>query len=147
LPRFDEEKLIRLISELRKSVHRLREHATLQKGLFISDPDKSGSAKYNFIVAIEACIDISNHIISQNGLRAPEDYADTFTVMEEAGVVDEMFATRLRAMAKFRNRLVHIYWEVDDETLYDILQSNLEDFGQFLRSLDRYLGLENKKES
>ncbi len=76
---------------------------------------------YQFIVAIESCIDICNHIIARNGYRVPEDYGDTFKVMAEAEVIDEAFSTELRNLAKFRNRLVHLYWEVNDEQIYDIL--------------------------
>jgi len=52
---------------------------------------------------------MGNHIISQNGFHAPEDYADTFTVLGEYGVVGKKFVNELRNMARFRNRLVHIY--------------------------------------
>jgi len=34
-------------------------------------------------------------------------------------------------MTGMRNRLVHLYWEVDAIVLYDILQSNLSDFDRF----------------
>jgi len=47
----------------------------------------------NLIVAIEGAVDLSNHIISKNGFRTPEDYADTFRVMEEKGVFDAEFPT------------------------------------------------------
>jgi len=78
MPLFDQEKMAKLVSELRKSVERLRAIATLRQNEFLKDPDKIGSAKYHFIVAIESCIDMCNHVISLNGYRVPEDYADTF---------------------------------------------------------------------
>ncbi|MBS1250816.1 MAG: hypothetical protein MAG431_02412 [Chloroflexi bacterium] len=34
-------------------------------------------------------------------------------------------------MAGLRNRLVHLYWEVDESILYTILQNDLDDFDQF----------------
>lgn len=140
MPRFDEEKIIKLVSELRTSVNRLRHLANLSQYDFVSDPDKIGSAKYHFIVAIESCIDMCNHIIAQNGFRIPEDYADTFKVMAEAGALDNAFVQQLRNMAKFRNRLVHLYWEVDDVQVYEILKTRLDDFKAFLDSLSAFLG-------
>jgi uncharacterized protein YutE (UPF0331/DUF86 family) len=139
MPLYDKERVIKLISELRKSVTRLRVLSELDKAAFIRDPDKVGSAKYHFIVAIESCIDLCNHIISRNGYRAPEDYADTFSVIEEVGAVDKDFSTELRRMAKFRNRLVHIYWEIDDDKLYGILKNHLGDFNRFLEALSTFL--------
>jgi uncharacterized protein YutE (UPF0331/DUF86 family) len=143
MPLFDQEKMAKLVSELRKSVERLRAIANLRQNEFLNDPDKIGSAKYHFIVAIESCIDMCNHVISLNGYRVPEDYADTFKVIGEVGALDMDFTDELRNMAKFRNRLVHIYWEVDDLQLYEILQTRIDDFKKFLDSLARFLGWQN----
>ena len=68
MPLFDQEKIVKLVSELRKSVARLRELASLSQDEFLSDPDKIGSSKYHFIVAIESSIDMCNHIIAQMGI-------------------------------------------------------------------------------
>lgn len=140
MPEFDQERIVKLVSELRGSVGRLRELGRLPQGTFIEDPDKIGSAKYHFIVAIEACIDICNHVIARNGYRVPEDYKDTFKVMAEVGALDAGFADDLGKMAKFRNRLVHLYWEVDDRTVYDIIRTRLDDFKKLLDALSVFLG-------
>jgi uncharacterized protein YutE (UPF0331/DUF86 family) len=34
-------------------------------------------------------------------------------------------------MVSVRNRLVHLYWAVDNALLYDILQNNLSDFVRY----------------
>ncbi len=143
MPQFDQKKMVKLVSELRKSVARLTDIAKLPQDEFLNDPDKIGSTKYHFIVAIESSIDMCNHIISRNGYRVPEDYGDTFRVMGEVGALDTDFSDDLRNMAKFRNRLVHLYWEVDDQQLYEILQNRLVDFKKFLDSLASFLGWQN----
>ena len=38
-------------------------------------------------------------------------------------------------MARFRNMLVHIYWDVDDERVYTILHENLDDLRAFVRAI------------
>ena len=38
-----------------------------------ADPHLAGSARYNFIVSIEAALDICNHLISKNGFSVPDD--------------------------------------------------------------------------
>lgn len=140
MPLFDQEKLVKLTSEMRKSVQRLAALGELSQEEFTEDPDKVGSAKYHLIVAIEICIDICTHLISRNGYRVPEDYGDTFKVMSEVGALDEAFSDELKKMAKFRNRLVHLYWEVDDKQVHDILQNRIGDFKLFLDSMASFLG-------
>ena len=142
MPLFDQEKMVRLVSEFRKSVNRRQKLKKLGQKKFLSDPDKIGSAKYHFIVAIESSIDMCNHIISRNGYRVPEDYADTFKALEEEGAFDAAFTEELVKMAKFRNRLVHLYWQVDDSRIYRILEENLGDLNKFLKMIAEFLKLD-----
>lgn len=143
MPEYDRDVVIRLVSELRRSLERFDRLSRVAEPDFLKDADKVGSAKYHFIVAIESCIDLCNHLISRNRLRAPEDYGDTFRVLSEAKILPARFADELVAMAKFRNRLVHLYWEVSDRQVHQILGNRLPDFNRFLKSLSDYLGLEN----
>ena len=73
----------------------------------------------------------------------PEDYSDTFRVMGEIGVFSKGFVEKLMEMAKFRNRLVHIYWEVDNEVIYEILQEDIQDIKEFVAAFMKFLS--NKK--
>ena len=142
---FDREKMISLVSEFRKSASRLQKLKEVRREEFLKDPDKIGSAKYQFIVAIESSIDMCNHIISRNGYRVPEDYGDTFKVMAEQGAFDQSFSEELVKMAKFRNRLVHLYWEIDDARIYSILEDHLGDLKRFLNSIALFLEWQDLK--
>lgn len=42
-------------------------------------------------------------------------------------------------MARMRNRLVHLYWEVDASILHGILSSNLGDFDCFKSCVHRFM--------
>jgi uncharacterized protein YutE (UPF0331/DUF86 family) len=135
----DPERIRKLISCMRDSVQLLAEIQGASEPDFRADRHKQSSAKYNFIVAIEAAIDIANHLISKRGFRAPEDYADTFRVLADANVIEENFALELARMARFRNRLVHLYWEVDPSEVWKIIQSRLDDFEDYISQVGKYL--------
>uniref|UniRef100_Q2RM18 DUF86 domain-containing protein n=1 Tax=Moorella thermoacetica (strain ATCC 39073 / JCM 9320) TaxID=264732 RepID=Q2RM18_MOOTA len=136
--KFDALKAGKLLAAFRQAQKRLQDLARLPKEEFLTDPDKIGSAKYHFIVAIEAAIDLSNHIIARNNLRIPEDYADTFRILGEAGIFPPEFVTTLIKMTRFRNRLVHIYWDVDSDTLYNILVNGLKDLDAYLKAMGKF---------
>jgi len=140
--KFNHDVIRRLSSELMNALNRLRELATLPQNVFLADPHKVASAKYHFIVAIEATIDIGNHLVSKNRWRTPEDYADTFRILGEEGVFQAPFVHELVRMVRFRNRLVHLYWKVDDREVYRILTTRLDDLERFLREIGQYIGLE-----
>ncbi len=52
-------------------------------------------------------------------------------MLNENGLLPDDFTRTLRQMAGLRNRLVHLYWEVDDEQIYDDLQNHLGDFDKY----------------
>ena len=127
----DQPKLDSILSNLKSYVESLRRLALVSREEFLADPDKIASAKYHFVVAIECCIDIANHIIASEKLRIPRDTADGFAVLAERGICPAELETSLKAMAKFRNRLVHLYWQVDDQLVATYLGECLGDFDRF----------------
>lgn len=67
--------------EIEKSLTILKEFSLQRREEIISDLKSLGSIKYYLIVAIEACIDISNHIIAKEHLGVPQTYADCFRIL------------------------------------------------------------------
>jgi uncharacterized protein YutE (UPF0331/DUF86 family) len=42
-------------------------------------------------------------------------------------------------MARFRNRLIHIYWDIDNDRIYNLLQEDIGDIEQYLTEYIRAL--------
>jgi len=137
---YDPDRVRRITSEMLTALERIEDLRRLPERDFSSDPHKVGSAKYNLIVAIEGAVDLCHHLIAKNRFRTPEDYADTFRVLQEKGAFDAEFAKSLIQMTRFRNRLVHIYWDIDDAELYRIIQTRIEDIRAFLRKFGEFVG-------
>jgi len=131
----DKARLDQILSHLRQYVGVLRTLAAVPREAFLDNPDQIGNAKYHFVIAIETCIDIANHIIASENYRFPRDNADSFVVLVEQKIVGAEMRDALRAMARFRNRLVHLYWDVEDARVHDYLQESLADFDRFARAI------------
>ena len=110
-----------LFSELNDAMDALNDIISEGEEEFMANRHLRGSAKYHLLVAIESVLDLSNHLITQNKWRLPEDYADTFLVMAENEVLKRDEAEHMGEMARFRNRLVHQYWRIDDTIIWEIL--------------------------
>ena len=111
------------MNEVEKALYKLRKLRNIEENEFFSDFKNIDAAKYNFILAIEACIDICNHIVAKLAKRIPKDYADCFKILNEIGLIkDQEFVYRLMNIERFRNILVHFYWKVEDERLFKILK-------------------------
>ena len=127
------EKIVQKFLQLDEYLGLLRDISRTPIKDFLNDKIIIGSAKYYLQVSIECCLDVTNHIIASEHFRAPKDYADSFKVIEERGLIPSDLAQKLRQMAKFRNRLVHLYGEVDNAYVYEFIKEDLKDIEE-LRS-------------
>jgi len=133
------DRLRELAGHLRNACRQLRELGKLDAQIFLADATRVNSAKYLFIVASEAALDICNHLAAKQGGRSPEDYADCMAILGELGVLEADLRIRMSKMARFRNLLVHLYWKVDDREVLRAIRENLQDFDSYLDAIGRYL--------
>jgi uncharacterized protein YutE (UPF0331/DUF86 family) len=84
-------------------------------------------------------LDIAHHIVADGGYRTPQDSFDAFMVLNEEKVMPDDFMPTLRQMVSFRNRMVHLYWDVDDRVAYRVVQDNLVDLDRFASVIVEYL--------
>ena len=128
-----------ILANLKRNVEKLVRLSALSREDFLADFTKVESAKHLFQVAVESCLDVSNHIIASERFRSPKNYAESFEILTEQGIFPSTFLPTLRRMVQFRNRLVHLYWEIDAEIIYEILQKNLGDFDIFVKHILSYM--------
>ncbi len=81
--------------------------------------------------ATQACIDAANHVVAEQGLGLPATQRETFSLLEQAGVLDSELAGRLRAMVGLRNVAVHAYVDIDLAVLRAIVATHLDDLRRF----------------
>lgn len=102
---------------------------------FVASHIHRAAAERILQTAIESCLNIGNRLVSllqfEQPVPTPESYADIFTIMRDLKIIDAAFADRLVQMAKFRNRLVHLYWDLEAEATYRILHENIDDLKKF----------------
>ncbi len=118
-------------SEIEESVQRLEALAVVPLADFLADRDVQDIASYRLLVAIEAALALCYHVSSRRLRRTPEDYAGCFALLGDAGILEPALTERLRSMAKFRNLLVHVYWEVDHRRVHSAMRENLGDLRAF----------------
>lgn len=97
--------------------------------------ERAFAGRYLVQAAAQASIDIANHLIASEGWRAPADFRDAFTVLEEHDVIYDSLAARMRDLAGLRNRLVHIYGDVDDQLIHASLADGLRDLEDYARTI------------
>ena len=117
----------------------LREKTEIPKEVYRGSRDIQAIVERRLQTATESCINVGNYLIARLGLRPPADYADVFRVMGEAQLLPAELIDQMTDMASFRNLLVHVYWAIDHEKVYDNLRSRLATLEAFASHISRWV--------
>ncbi|MBW2301805.1 MAG: DUF86 domain-containing protein [Deltaproteobacteria bacterium] len=137
--KLDDDRIRAKLQDISRALMRLERFQETSKGDFLSDEDSQDIARSRLLTAIEAALNICYHINARMMKRVPEDYAECFRSLGEGHLIDRGLAARLSQMAQFRNRLVHLYWDIDYGQVYDIIQHDIKDLKDFSNQVLRLL--------
>jgi uncharacterized protein YutE (UPF0331/DUF86 family) len=110
--------------EIEEAVERLSRIRQAGRTAFLGDPDARDVACYRLLVAIEAALALCYHVSARRLRQVPDDYAGCFAGLA-AGLIPSDLSVRLQQMARFRNLLVHVYWHIDYNRVFDVLEHDL----------------------
>jgi uncharacterized protein YutE (UPF0331/DUF86 family)/predicted nucleotidyltransferase len=138
-PAIDRDRVIEFLRFISADVQDLREKAQISKEEYLQTRDMQAIVERRLQTAIESCLNIGNHLIARLGLRPPQDYGDVFRILRDAYILPSEYAEAMVDMARFRNLLVHLYWQLDYERIYDSLQSRCASLEAFASHIARWL--------
>jgi uncharacterized protein YutE (UPF0331/DUF86 family) len=127
------------LNDINRSINRLRAFQSFSKEAFLADEDSQDIARSRLLTGIEAALNLCYHIVARELNQVPEDYADCFIRLGRAGKISKGLSDRLAQMAKFRNRLVHLYWDIDYGEVYSIICNDLKDLEDYVREVSKLL--------
>jgi len=123
---------------------RITEKRGTDLGLFLRDLDRQEIILFNLQMAIQECIDMASHIISEEGWGVPGSTNEMFYLLEENGYLERDLTERMVRSVGFRNLLVHEYVKIEMEEVYNIAQKDIHDLEKYLRAIFSKLGLNGK---
>lgn len=126
--------------DVQRHVRSAREIAAMSDEAFMADERAQLALSHVLLVGIEAAATMCTHVSARMLRRAPATYGDCVDEMAAAGVVDAALAGRLRAMMRFRNLLVHQYWDIDVERVLRYARHELGDLEDYVAAMGRYVG-------
>ncbi len=88
---------------------------------FTRDPRMVAAGESYLRRTLEALLDIARHVLAKGFARGPSEYAEVARQLGEVRVVSPAQAETLVRMARYRNRLVHVYDQVTAPELYELL--------------------------
>lgn len=126
-----------LIGEIKESVADIRKYTGVSQKEFFEDRRNILAVEHLLLRAIEATANICSHIAVRRLQKGVESPAECFELLEKEKLISKDLSTALQKMARFRNILVHRYWEVDEKKVYQYAKKNLIDFERFIKNISR----------
>lgn len=138
----DKQVLIKRIGALRENLDKVRQIvASESEQRLLEDAYKMAALKWHLLLAIEDAFALCSHVVARLGGDAPTSYAECFEILHRHGTIEASLLDRLRAMARFRNLLIHRYCEVDDQRVIEICRNDLVDLEAFAAAIATHFGL------
>jgi uncharacterized protein YutE (UPF0331/DUF86 family) len=123
---------------LDQALQTLREHQGRPVADLKSDREERWVVERGLQLCTQNVLDVATHLVASAGRDVP-DYAAAVDPLAEMGVLPGDFAARFRAVAGFRNVIVHGYLDVDLKTVHLLLNERLDDFAEFAGLVGWYL--------
>ncbi len=135
----DRDVVLNKLESLRRCISRVQDKTPASLEILISDYDLQDVMVLNLERAIQSCVDIGLHLISDLDVTPPDQMAQTFRRLSALGLLEESLAERLAKAVGFRNTAVHAYQELDWAIVYSIATKNLNDFRDFAAQMMKNL--------
>lgn len=132
----DAESIFSKLARLDSLLGVLEQARTQGRQAILSDVHLQLEVERALQLSIQICIDVGAHLVSELGLRPPDEYRAVFASLAGSGLIDSELADRLGDAARLRNLLVHDYTDVDHARLWDSL-AELDDLRALAAAADR----------
>ncbi|MFH1227465.1 MAG: DUF86 domain-containing protein [Planctomycetota bacterium] len=129
------------IAFIQRSLDRLNQRKGVKLALLQENLDIHDIVMHNLQLAIQGCIDIANHIISDNSWEVPGTQAEAFRVLNQHKVITPKTSEFMRRMVGLRNIIIHEYQRVDMAIVHKILTKELNSLNRYLKEIIKFSGL------
>ena len=108
---------------------------------FLGDLDIQESILFNLQMAVQNCIDIAAHVISDEELGVAGSTNEMFYILQENGYLSPALTEKMVAAVGFRNLVIHEYGKIDLTKVYEIAHKDVDDLAEYLRAIFRKCGI------
>jgi len=139
----DRELVVAKAALVRRHLDRISQKADTDLECFLEEIDRQEIVSFNLHLAIENCIDIASHLLSEEGLGVAGSASEMFYLLQENGYLTRELADKMSKASGLRNLIVHEYDKLDLKRLYQIAHKDIEDLNRYLACVFDRLGISN----
>ena len=137
----DRDLILAKSGSVKRHLKRILEKRNTNVQSFLHDIDRQESILFNLQMAVQLCIDIAAHIISEEGLGVPGSTSEMFYLLEENGYLDGRLTEKMVKAVGLRNLIVHEYTRIELEKIFEVAQKDIDDLTEYLIAIFKRLDL------
>jgi uncharacterized protein YutE (UPF0331/DUF86 family) len=137
----DKDLILAKAGSVKSHLNRVIEKRNVDLDSFIKDIDRQESILFNIQTAVQNCIDIAAHIISEESIGVPGSTTEMLYILEKNGYLSNDLTQKMVKAVGFRNLIVHEYGKIELEQVYEIAQNDINDLNEYLKAIFKKLGL------
>ncbi|MBW1694732.1 MAG: DUF86 domain-containing protein [Deltaproteobacteria bacterium] len=137
----DRDLILAKAGSVKRHLNRVFEKRNTDLRTFLKDIDIQESILFNIQMAVQNCIDIAAHIISDEGLGVPGSTNEMFYLLEENGYLNNEITEKMVKAVGLRNLVVHEYGKIDLDRIFEVAQKDISDLNEYLKSIFKKLAI------
>ncbi len=137
----DTDLILTKAGSVKKHLRRIIKKRNTDLNTFLKDIDRQESLLFNLQMAVQNCIDIAAHIVSEEGFGVPGSTNEMFYSLEENGYLGSELTEKMVKAVGFRNLIVHEYAKIELEQVFEISKEDINDLNDYLKSIFDKLNL------
>jgi uncharacterized protein YutE (UPF0331/DUF86 family) len=134
----DKDLLTAKLIELAARVAQIRRHVPASAAELAADRDALDIVSFNLMLAVQVCADLASHFIADAGWAPARSVAESFTRLEEQGVLTAPTAEALRRAVGLRNVVAHGYARLDVPRAFAAASSGSGDLERFAQEVSAW---------
>ncbi len=120
-------------------VAEIRKLPLSDQAIFFMDNRNLFAAESCLRRALEALLDLGRHILAKGFAVGVSEFKDIAIKLEEQKILSHELAQKYKLIAGYRNRLVHVYHDVNANELFEICNTELHDFDEITMAIKTWL--------
>ena len=136
----DRDLILAKAGSINRRCKRIADKSAVDVKAFEDDLDRQESVLFNLQMAIQNCIDIAAHIVSEEGYGIPGSANEMFYLLEENNILERALTEKMVSAVGLRNLIVHEYGKVDLKKVYRVAKNDIRDLTAFIKSILQTVG-------
>lgn len=124
--------LVAKITTIEKCLNKVKGKCFASIDEFMVNEDSQDIILFNLLQAIQGCVDLAAHIVSDEGYGMAGSMNEFFYLLRGRNIISVDLQEKLISAVGFRNLVVHEYAKLDLNQVYSIATHGIKDLEEFV---------------